>query len=116
MSPQNTYEGIPDWKLERYILGELPQEEIERIRRETENSTLLRERLDGSYYASVAATADGKIFLSSLEGDTTVVQAGPQFRVVATSSLDEPIFASPAISGGELFLRTTGHLYCIGEL
>jgi len=84
--------------------------------RELESGELVwRNRLTGDYYASVVATADGRVFFSSLDGETTVVQGHPQLNILERNALDEPIYASPAISGGELFIRTTGHLYCIGS-
>ena len=46
MNRQEDRSAIPDWKLERYLLGELPSEELEGIRREARQSRALRERLD----------------------------------------------------------------------
>lgn len=56
---------------------------------------------------------EGKVFCASEEGDTYVVQAGPEFKLLGTNSLGEMIMASPAISGGALYLRTLEHLYKI---
>ena len=56
---------------------------------------------------------DGKIFLSSEDGDTFVVAAGPEHKVLGTNALGEPIFASPALSRGEIFIRGEKHLYCV---
>ena len=58
---------------------------------------------------------DGKLYVSNLEGDVFVVRAGPDFKRLAKNSLGETIYAAPAISNGELFLRTHQHLYCISE-
>jgi hypothetical protein len=45
-----------------------------------------------------------------------VIRAGvPAYEEVAQNGLDEPVFASPAISQGKLFLRSARHLYCIGR-
>ena len=46
---------------------------------------------------------------------TTVVKAGPEFEILAENSLDDYSLSSPAISQGQIFMRTAGHLYCIGE-
>ena len=46
MNRQNDRREIPDWKLERYLLGELPSEELEGIRMEAQQNRALRERLD----------------------------------------------------------------------
>jgi len=54
---------------------------------------------------------NGKIFVLSEDGDTFVIDAGKEFKVVAKNSLDEMCMATPAIAGGSLYLRTRGHLY-----
>ncbi len=58
---------------------------------------------------------DGKIFLTSEDGDTFVLKAGPTHEVIRTNSLGEPIFASPAIAAGKIFIRGEKHLYCIAN-
>jgi len=59
---------------------------------------------------------DGKILLTSEDGDTYIVKAGPKYEVIATNSLGEPVYASPAISAGMIFIRGEQHLYCISSL
>ena len=56
---------------------------------------------------------DGKIFLSSEDGDTFVVKAGPVHEILGTNSIGEPIYASPAISRGRIFIRGAQNLYCV---
>jgi outer membrane protein assembly factor BamB len=58
---------------------------------------------------------DGKILLTSEDGDTFVLKAGPTYEVIRTNSLGEPIFASPAISQGRIFIRGEKNLYCISN-
>jgi len=58
---------------------------------------------------------DGKILLTSEDGDTFVIKAGPKHEVLATNSIAEPVFASPAISDGMIFIRGEKNLYCIGR-
>ncbi|MFN7948633.1 MAG: PQQ-binding-like beta-propeller repeat protein [Blastocatellia bacterium] len=58
---------------------------------------------------------DGKILLTSEDGDTFVIRAGPKHEVLATNSVGEPVFASPAISDGLIFIRGEKNLYCIGS-
>ncbi len=65
-------------------------------------------------YASPVAAA-GKIYFAGRNGATTVVKHGPEFEVLASNLLDEPIDATPAIVGNELIIRTSGHLYSIAE-
>jgi outer membrane protein assembly factor BamB len=56
---------------------------------------------------------EGKILLVSEDGDSFVLKAGQTPEVLKVNSLGEPIYASPAISGGRIFLRGEKHLYCI---
>ncbi|HEU0184260.1 MAG TPA: PQQ-binding-like beta-propeller repeat protein [Blastocatellia bacterium] len=70
--------------------------------------------IPGRFYASPVAFED-KLLLTNENGESFVVKAGPQHAVLRTNSLDEPIYASPAIAGGELFIRGTKHLYCIAS-
>jgi outer membrane protein assembly factor BamB len=65
-----------------------------------------------TFSASPVAFED-KILLTSEDGDTFVLKAGPKHEVLGTNSLDEPIYASPAIAGGNIFIRTASRLYCI---
>jgi outer membrane protein assembly factor BamB len=68
--------------------------------------------------ATVAFTAspwayNGKLFALSEDGDTFVIQAGKEFKVIAKNSLDEMCMATPAIVDGNLLIRTASKLYCI---
>ena len=75
---------------------------------------LWRKRLPGRYYSAITA-ADGKIYFSNLEGSTVVIAAGTEGEIVATNTLDdEEIWATMAISQGDLYLRGLRHLYRIG--
>ncbi len=65
------------------------------------------------YYASPVA-ADGKIFVASLSGKVTVIKADPQWEVLAMNDLKEEIWATPAIAGSNLFIRTRNALYAFG--
>jgi outer membrane protein assembly factor BamB len=59
--------------------------------------------------------ADGKLYTTDQNGDTFVLDAKPKFELVARNKLGEHCNASPAISDGEIFLRTFQHLWCIAE-
>ena len=76
---------------------------------------IYEERLgpDAAIYASLVA-ADGKIFCPSENGDIYVLKAGPEFRIVSRNRMGEPCYATPAISKGILYLRTTESLIAIG--
>ena len=56
----------------------------------------------------------GNILLTSEDGDTFVIKAGPAHEVLRTNSIGEPVYASPAISQGMLYLRGEKNLYCVG--
>ena len=58
---------------------------------------------------------DNKIVLFSEDGDAFVIKAGEKHEVLRTNSLGEPIFATPAIAAGKLFIRSEKNLYAIGK-
>ncbi|MBM3494040.1 MAG: hypothetical protein FJX72_06935 [Armatimonadetes bacterium] len=72
------------------------------------------QRLGGGFSAS-PVYADSKVYFLSDQGDTTVVAVGPTFKQVAKNSLSERCQASPAISGGRIYIRSEGSLFCIGK-
>jgi outer membrane protein assembly factor BamB len=65
-----------------------------------------------TFTASIVAF-DGKLLLTSEDGDTFVVKAGPVHEVLATNPLGEPVYASPAVSRGRIYIRGERHLYAI---
>lgn len=62
------------------------------------------------YYASPIAVGD-KILTASANGQLTVIQAGDEWEVIRTESLDEELWSTPAIADGQVFLRTQEALY-----
>ncbi len=68
-----------------------------------------------SRFFSSPVVAGERIYLTSEDGDTHVIRPGPQFEVLATNSLDEPVMASPAVVDGTIYLRGAEHLYAIAE-
>jgi outer membrane protein assembly factor BamB len=74
-----------------------------------------RQRVTGeaSGFTSSPWAYNGKIFAMSEEGDTYVIQAGPEFKVLGKNSLNEMTLATPAISRGSLIVRTASKLYRI---
>ena len=58
---------------------------------------------------------DGKLLLTSEDGDTFFVKAGPKHEVLRTNSLGEPVYASPAVANGMIFIRGEKHLYAIAR-
>jgi len=71
----------------------------------------------GGDYSS-AIVADGKIYYTTRGGDTFVLQAGDNFKQLAVNRVTddrEDFSATPAVSDGELFIRSSKHLYCIAS-
>ena len=58
--------------------------------------------------------ADGKIYVVAANGATDVVQAGKEFKKLATNKLPDTIFASPAIADGRIYFRGYDSLWAIG--
>lgn len=56
---------------------------------------------------------DGTLLLTSEDGDTFVVKAGPDHEIVRTNSIDEPVYTSLAIAQGRVFVRGERHLFCL---
>ncbi len=65
-----------------------------------------------TFTASMVAFGD-KILQASEDGDVFVIQAGLEHRVITTNKLGEPIYASPALSNGVIYIRGEKHLYAI---
>ena len=72
-------------------------------------------RIKPAIYSSSPVLADGKIYITNEDGLTSVLNTGPTFEVVAENDLDEYTLSSPAISDGQIFIRTEKFLYCIGR-
>lgn len=69
------------------------------------------EQAPGQYFAGLVA-ADGKIFMASEHGKVAVLKAAREWTVLAVNDLEDETYATPAISGGRLFVRTRGKLMC----
>ena len=68
----------------------------------------------GEQHASLVS-AEGNVYFLNDKGVTHVVRPGQQYTVVATNELGEKCFASPAISRGQIFIRTDKNLVCVGK-
>jgi|SRR5215510_144089 len=73
------------------------------------------QRLRPGTYSSSPVLADGKLYISNEDGLTSIVKAGPGFELLGENPLDDYILSSPAISDGQIFIRTAGHLWAIGQ-
>ena len=72
------------------------------------------QRIRTATYSGSPVLAEGKIYITDEDGVTSVIQAGPKFAALAENDLGQYTLSSPAISGGQIFIRTTGFLYAIG--
>ena len=80
----------------------------------TGKPVLERTRMEGlsRIYASPVAAA-GRLYYVGRSGTTLVLKANGKFDVLATNHIGEPVDASPAIAGSDLFLRGSRHVFCI---
>jgi len=62
-------------------------------------------------YTSSPVAAEGKIYIASEDGKVTVLKAGAQWDVMRINDLDEGCYATPALAGGSIYLRTNDALY-----
>ena len=76
---------------------------------------IYRQRLPylGSGYSASPVAADGKIYLSSEDGEVVVVRAGRKFEHIATNSMGELLMATPALSDGAMYIRTVANVFAI---
>jgi outer membrane protein assembly factor BamB len=74
-----------------------------------------RQRLKPGTYSGSPVLADGKIYVTSEDGVTSVIKAGPAFELIAENDFDDYTLSSPAVSGGQIFFRTAKFLYAVGK-
>ncbi len=73
------------------------------------------QRLKSATYSSSPVLAGGMLYIGNEEGLTSVVRAGPKFEIVSENPLGGYMLSSPAISDGQIFIRTDEFLYAIGK-
>jgi outer membrane protein assembly factor BamB len=64
-------------------------------------------------YSASAVAAGGHIYFVSELGEVTVIEAGTDFKKVASNDMGEVVMATPAISGDRLLIRTVRNLFCL---
>ena len=114
---QKSYPNIPSLLVYRDVMYLMKEGGIVSSINPATGEVLKMGRTPGAleeYYASPVA-ADGKIFMVSGSCKVTVLKAGAQWEVLATNDLDEECWATPAIAGNSLFVRTRGSLYSFAE-
>jgi hypothetical protein len=69
----------------------------------------------GRRHSASPVLVEGKLFFPDDDGTTWVLAAGREFKVLAKNGLGEECYASPAVSRGQMFVRTLHHLWCVGD-
>ena len=73
------------------------------------------QRIEPGTYSASPILADGKVYATSEDGNTTVYRTGRQFEILATNSLPGYTLSTPSAAGGHLYIRAGGILYAIGD-
>jgi outer membrane protein assembly factor BamB len=96
-----------------YVLGNNGVFDAYRLR---SGEDVYRQRLPvvGSGYSASPVAADGKLYLSGEDGEILVIAAGPEFKLLATNTMGEPLMATPALAAGVMYVRAQGTLFAIG--
>ena len=68
-----------------------------------------------SRFVSSITAFDGKLLLNGTGGDSFIIQAGPEHKVLVHNSLPESIWSTPAILDGHIYMRGASHLYAIAD-
>jgi outer membrane protein assembly factor BamB len=82
--------------------------------RAANNEQVWSERVQGPFYGSPIA-AGGRLYNVTRKGELVVLNAGDKFAEIARLDLGEASFATPAVGGGRLYVRTAGHLLALGR-
>jgi outer membrane protein assembly factor BamB len=75
---------------------------------------IYRETVSKQIHRANMVYADGKIYISGRQGAFDVVQPGREFKLLATNTLPDTFYASPAVSGGRIYFRGWDYLWAIG--
>jgi outer membrane protein assembly factor BamB len=73
------------------------------------------ERVRSGTYSASPLVADGRIYVTNEQGETTVLQDGPLFKKLAENEVGEYTLSSLAVSEGRIYLRTAEHLWAVGR-
>ena len=83
----------------------------------TTGTEIYRQRLEhgGSGFSASPVATDGRIYLSSEDGDIFVVRSGRTFELLARNPMGEPLMSTPALASGMMIVRGEKHLFAIGK-
>jgi outer membrane protein assembly factor BamB len=78
---------------------------------------IYRERIphEGSGFSASPVASDGKLYLSSEDGDIFIVRAGRAFEIVGRQRMGEPLMATPALAGDTMYVRGQRHLFAVSR-
>lgn len=78
---------------------------------------IYRQRLPlvGSGFSASPVAADGKLYLSNEDGEMLVIAAGRKYEHIATNSMGELLMATPALSEGVMYVRSSQSLFAVGR-
>jgi outer membrane protein assembly factor BamB len=82
---------------------------------ETKTGNRLWSQRLGRHHRPSPVYADGHLYFLADDGEMFVLKASSKFELVAKNRLEEDCFATPAISRGQIFIRSVSNLYCIGK-
>lgn len=68
-----------------------------------------------THFMGSAVGYGGLIAMTSEDGETFMLKAGPTHEIVRTNTIDEPVYSSAALANGRVYIRGTKHLYAIGK-
>jgi outer membrane protein assembly factor BamB len=102
------YDGIV------YVLGNYGLFDAYNLRTGEE---VYRQRLPvvGSGFSASPVASDGKVYLSNEDGEMLVIAAGQRFAHIATNSMGEMLMATPALSDGVMYVRSSASLFAVGR-
>ena len=82
---------------------------------EAETGSPVYTRRMTSKYNSSPVYAGRNIYFTSVAGETTVLREGRKLDIAARNKIDGEVYATPAITGNMILIRTADNLYCIGN-
>jgi outer membrane protein assembly factor BamB len=69
----------------------------------------------GNHHSASPVCADGRLYFTADDGNTFIVKADKKFELIEKNPIGEDCYASPAFSKGQIFMRGSKHLFCIGK-
>ena len=67
-----------------------------------------------THFMGSAVAYNGLVAMTSEDGDTFLLKAGPKHQIIGTNTVDEPVYASLALANGRIYIRGEKHLYAVG--